>query len=112
MIVKGNSGSVEFEQPPAGTHIARCVRLIDIGSQVNPFREGSMRRQVVVAWELPEELMTEGENKGHPFMCSKFYTMSLHEKASLRQDLVNWRGRDFTEAELEGFDLRTILGHL
>src|SRR5690606_3628587 len=51
-----------------------------------------------------------GDNKGKPFVVSKFYTASLNEKASLRNDLKNWRGRDFTEAELAGFEAKNILG--
>ena len=38
------------------------------------------------------------------------YTMSLNEKAALRQRLEGWRGRVFTPAELEGFDLGKVLG--
>ena len=113
MIVKENSGGGDFEQPPTGTHVARCVRLIDLGTQTSEFQgQPKIRREVIIAWELPEELMSEGDFAGQPFMVSKFYTLSLHEKANLRADLVNWRGRDFNETELEGFDLRTILGHL
>jgi hypothetical protein len=41
---------------------------------------------------------------------SKFYTASLGEKANLRADLKNWRGRDFTDEELAGFDAKNILG--
>jgi hypothetical protein len=33
----------------------------------------------------------------------------LHEKASLRRDLESWRGRAFTDKELEGFDLENLL---
>ena len=54
--------------------------------------------------------MTTGEYAGQPFTTSKFYTLSLHEKANLRNILKNWRGRDFTDAELKGFDLKTVLG--
>jgi hypothetical protein len=57
-------------------------------------------------WELPEELMDDGK----PFVISKFYTNSLNEKATLRADLMSWRGRDFTSEELRGFDLQSILG--
>ena len=38
------------------------------------------------------------------------YTLSLHENAALRRDLQSWRGRAFTETELAGFDLKTVLG--
>ncbi len=51
----------------------------------------------------------------HEFMCKRMciykrYTLSLHENASLRKDLENWRGKKFTEEELQGFDLEKLLG--
>ena len=54
--------------------------------------------------------MKDGELLDLPRQLSKKYTMSLSERANLRKDLVAWRGRSFTDAELKGFDLRNILG--
>lgn len=110
MLWKDNGGG-DFEQAPVGTHLARCIRLIDIGTQTSEY-EGrkSSRRQVVVGWELCEELLTRGESAGQPFVVTRFYTQSLSEKATLRKDLITWRGRDFTPDELEGFDAKNILG--
>lgn len=106
-----DSGGGDFEQPPVGTHIAVCVKIIDIGTQKGEYQgKATMKRQCIVGWELPNELMTEGEFAGKPFVVSKFYTASLGEKANLRKDLANWRGRDFTEQELAGFDSKNILG--
>jgi hypothetical protein len=47
---------------------------------------------------------------GKPFSCSKKYTASLNEKATLRHDLESWRGRAFTQEELKGFDLEKVIG--
>jgi hypothetical protein len=106
-----DNGGGDYEQAPVGTHVARCVRLIDIGTQENEY-EGrkSSRRQVVIGWELPDELMTKGESAGQPFLVTRFYTQSLNEKSTLRKDLITWRGRDFTPDELAGFDAKNILG--
>lgn len=110
MIAK-DSGGGSFEQAPVGTHAARCYKLIDIGTTLQEFQgESKKRRQVIIGWELPNELMATGEFAGQPFTCSKFYTLSLHEKANLRHDLKNWRGRDFTDTELAGFDVKSVLG--
>lgn len=110
MIAK-DSGGGSFEQAPAGTHVARCYKLIDLGTTLQEFQgESRKRHQVLIGWELPNELMTTGEFAGQPFTASKFYTLSLHEKANLRGDLKNWRGRDFTDDELKGFDLQSVLG--
>lgn len=106
-----DSGSGNFEQAPIGSHVARCVKVIDIGTQKGEYQgQVTIKRQVIIGWELPNELMTEGDFAGKPFTVSKFYTASLNEKATLRKDLANWRGRDFTEQELLGFDAKNILG--
>jgi hypothetical protein len=46
----------------------------------------------------------------HARTISTEYTASLHEKSNLRKALVGWRSRDFTEDELAGFDLTSVLG--
>lgn len=105
-----NNGNGDFEQPPIGTHVARCVKIIDIGTQKGEYQgKVNIRRQCIIGWELPTELMTEGESAGKPFTVSRFYTASLNEKSTLRKDLAQWRGRDFTEQELLGFESKNIL---
>lgn len=54
--------------------------------------------------------MIEIEGKEMPITTSRFYTNSLGEKANLRRDLEGWRGKAFTEDELQRFDLMNILG--
>jgi hypothetical protein len=106
-----NAGNSDFEQAPTGTELGICIKVIDLGTQEKEY-EGkvSHRRQVLITWELPNALMTEGDNTGKPFIVSKFYTASLNEKATLRHHLVSWRGREFTEQELAGFDPQNIIG--
>ena len=111
MAMWKDSGSGDFTPPPAGTHVARCVRVLDIGTHSSEYQgQKSTKRQSVVSWELPSELIQGGEYDGQPYIVSKFYTASLNEKANLRKDLENWRGRAFTDRELDGFDPRNILG--
>lgn len=98
----------EFERAPAGVHLARCIKLIDLGTQFNKTFQ-TEQRKVRVYWELPKVLMTKGEYKGKPFIITKLYTLSLSEKSHLRNDLKSWRGRDFTDQELTGFDLNSIV---
>ena len=49
-----------------------------------------------------------GEDK--PMVISKEYTLSLHEKSNLRRDLEGWRGKSFTNQELNSFDITDVLG--
>lgn len=110
-MILSDTGGTSFEQPPTGSHAARCIAVIDLGTQRTTYEgEAQIKRQVIVRWELSNELMSEGDYKGKPFTVSKFYTASLHEKAGLRKDLSSWRGRDFNAEELKGFDLKSVLG--
>lgn len=104
-----NSGGGDFTPAPAGTHIARSVRIIDLGTQRGEYQgKPTVRQQFVLQWELPGELIEiNGEEK--PMLVSKFYTNSLHEKAKLRQDLESWRAKPFTQEELIKFDLMNVL---
>lgn len=100
----------DFEDPPVGVHLARCIGVIDLGTQKDDYQgKTNIRRKTVIKWELPETLMGEGDHAGKPFVIAKFYTASLGDKASLRRDLVNWRGREFTADELAGFDEKNLL---
>jgi hypothetical protein len=104
MIIKDSGGDFRSVEP--GTHIARCVSIIGIGTHEREW-QGVKRlsSELVITWELPFELMDDGR----PFVISAFYTRSLHEKSNLRHALKNWRGRDFTPEELRGFELRNVL---
>lgn len=110
IATESNSGGT-FEQAPVGAHVARCIRLIDIGTQHGEY-EGvpNTRHQIIIGWELPSELIQTGEYAGKPFTVSEFYTLSLSEKSKLRPMLTSWRGKEFTESELIGFDVKNVLG--
>jgi hypothetical protein len=103
-LVATNSGK-SFTPAPAGTHLAICCQVIDLGTQYSEHYKKSQHK-VLIGWELPDEKNEEGE----PFMVWKRYTVSLNEKATLAQHLTSWRGRAFTDQELKGFKIANILG--
>lgn len=112
LIASAKSGAPR-QNPPAGTHIARCYQIIDLGTREKtyPGRPTRKTHEVRVSWELPDECADFGKGKLEPFAVHKTYTLSLSEKANLRHDLENWRGKPFTEDELEAFDVFKVLGH-
>ena len=106
-IIATTSSSDKFVGVSTGVHKARCVRMIDLGTQRSEYQgEVSWKRQILVSWEVPSEL----SNSGEPLLISKFYTLSLHEKSNLGKDLTAWRGRAFTELEKKQFDITALLG--
>lgn len=109
LTASDNGGGGSFTPAPEGTHLARCVRVVDMGTQPGSQMYPTPKHRVQFVWELPHE-QTEYEGKTEPSFVIKRYTMSLHEKASLRHDLESWRGRQFTADELSGFELKKVLG--
>lgn len=103
-----NQGGGDFELVPEGLYNARCYRLIDLGTQTSEWK-GKIKelKKIMISWELLDDPKMED---GRPFSVHKNYTASLGEKANLRADLEAWRNKKFTDAELEEFDLNTILG--
>jgi hypothetical protein len=110
LLAKAGEGK-DFELTPSGNHHAVCVFVEDIGTHEGSYQGvPNTRHQIVICWELSEK-MKIGENAGKPFMVSKFYTLSLDEKANLRKDLDSWRGVAFTEDDLKkGFDVERVKG--
>jgi hypothetical protein len=106
---------VDFEPAPGGTHIARCVSMIDIGTSEYEWQgEVKSRRQVFIMFELPNTKKTytnkEGQEVIEPFCVSGFYTLSLGDKANLTHLLQGWRGKEFTDEEKAKFDISVLVG--
>ncbi len=109
MILTETTGGAAFTPCPAGSYLARCIQLIDLGTQTTDYQgETKLAKKVLIAFEILDDETRRDD--GQPFVIRKRYTASLHEKAALRKDLASWRGRDFTPDELRGFDLATVLG--
>lgn len=110
-ITAKNTGN-NFELTPAGNHIARCYSMIEIGTVKEDFKgEVKNLHKVRITWELPLEQRVFVPEKGQqPFSISKEYTLSMHEKATLRKDLSSWRGKPFTDDEARSFDVTKLLG--
>lgn len=107
-LTVADSGGGDFKLPPEGNHLAVCFALIDMGMQESSYNgETKVQHKIRVGWELHTDERLED---GRLFSVWKNYTASLHEKATLRQDLERWRGRSFTAEELEGFDLKAVVG--
>jgi len=97
----------DFELTPAGTHVAVCYRVIDLGTQLIEFKgETKKQHKIMIGWELPDELMADGR----PFSVHKRYTLSSSTKAALRKDLEAWRGVPFTDEDFGKFDIGAIIG--
>jgi hypothetical protein len=110
-ILAKDSPSKDFKKVPPGAHFAICNMVVDCGMQEG-FQKKAQRK-IYLRWEVPDERVSyEKDGQQHEGPCSigRFYTLSLSEKANLRKDLENWRGKSFTADELKGFDIEALLG--
>ena len=50
---------------------------------------------------------------GRPFVIGRRYTLSSHEKSTLRKDLESWRGKPFKDSDFGSdgdFDIQNVIG--
>jgi len=109
----------DFAPTPAGNFIGRCFSLIDLGTQVTKTGEfaGKANHKIRIGFELfgeteegsPMTITIDG--KELPLSIFKEYTLSMHEKSTLRKELGAWRGRAFTsDEEAVDFDITKLVG--
>jgi len=98
---------VNFIPAPEGSHSAVLVDVVDLGLVSTSFNgKTESKRMVRLVWQIGEIM----PGNGKPFTVSRRYNLSLHKKATLRRDLESMRGRAFTDSELMGFDLESLIG--
>jgi len=97
---------------PPGSHPARCVSMISLGTQAGNNPKFKPSFQVVLGFEFPnEQIEINGEKK--PMMVMQFmnaYLGSVSKPSKTNLFLTSWRGRQFTPEELAGFDLAKVVG--
>lgn len=97
-----------FEMTPVGAQVARCYRVIDLGTQTTEWQGQTKKaHKVMLSWEL---LGDDRMADGRPFSISKRYTVSTHEKSNMRKDFEGWRGKAFTPAEEATFSIANVVG--
>ena len=107
-----SGNSYQHEPIPAGTYLARCYSMVHLGTTEQDFQgQKKWVNKVRITWELPTELKVFSPEKGEqPQAISKEFSLSMHEKATLRAFLTSWRGKGFTEEEARSFDVTKLLG--
>lgn len=110
MAIVASKGKTNFEPVGEGVHMATCIAVVDLGTQTVSWQGiDKTQRKVALTWEIPEERI-DTDDGPMPRVITRTYTLSLSEKSALRPHLESWRGKAFTDAELEAFDLANILG--
>lgn len=103
----------DFVLCPAGTFVARCFMIVDLGMQPNIFqgKEKSPRQMIRIGFEFPTEQHVFKEEVGkEPFTLSKRMTNSLGAKSTMKPFLTGWRGREFSAEEIKTFTFDKLIG--
>lgn len=98
--------------PPAGTFLARVIRVIYMGTiKTSWMGEEKEVPKMQITWELPTEthVFREGE-EARPFVISQEYTHSMGKKSNLRPITEAIIGTSLTDEEAYGFDHDELLG--
>ncbi len=113
MKFKATGGGEDFKRCPAGSHLAVCNMVADVGLQPGSRMYPNPKHKIYVRFEVPSERVEyekDGKKVEGPITIGTYYTASMSEKATLRKHLEGWRSKKFTDAEAEDFDVSAILG--
>jgi len=112
MAILAKQNSTPRELIPADNYIARCYKMVQIGTVVENFQgQPKTMQKVRIGWEMPNELKVFKEENGpQPLVIEAEYTLSMADKATLRALLTSWRGQAFTEEEAKSFDITKLIG--
>lgn len=103
-----NEGGVQFSPHPDGQTPAACVDFLDLGNRVKTFPGSEPKLVYCVALVFASGELNEA---GRLHEVSKEFTASMHEKASLRKFLEDWRGKTYTKEEVaQGIPADKLVG--
>lgn len=107
IYASSKGGSADFELCPAGTQQLVCCDIVDHGEvKVRYGNKERMQHKITIRWLSAEHKTKEGK----PMLVQRRFTCSLHPQAALRKYLDVWRGRPFSAAEADKFDLEKLIG--
>lgn len=112
MSIIATNNSVPRELIPSGNYVARCYKMIQIGT-VEEIINGEKKQlhKVRIGWEFPNDQKVFSEEKGpQPIVYDEEYTLSMGDKANLRKMLESWRGKGFSVEEAKAFDITKLIG--
>jgi hypothetical protein len=106
-------GGKEFAKVSAGTHMAVCTLVADVGLQPGSGKFPDPKIKIYLRFEIPSERIAyekDGQQVEGPAVIYHNWNASMNAKATMRKHIESWRGAKFSDAEAEQFDVRKLLG--
>ncbi|MEK9505193.1 phage replication initiation protein, NGO0469 family [Gaopeijia maritima] len=95
---------------PDGQFAATCIDVIDIGMVERTYRGKRRAQHRIIIRFFCGEHFRDDEGQLRPLWVDAWFTLSLSQKSALRPFLEAWRGKRFNAEELQGFNVRTLVG--
>lgn len=107
----GGDSNYSNKIAPVGMHLARIYQIIDLGTTEQTGQFGGKKRKVQILFELPLETAVFDPEKGEqPYYARNMYTLSMHEKSTLRKDVHSMLGKQLTDNEAKTFNIFNLIG--
>jgi hypothetical protein len=105
-IMVSGKGDGNFKGIDPGVHNARCDLIADLGMQETKFGQ---KHKLYVHFAVPGMEAEDKDGRKFQMGIGQSFTASLSPKSNLRKALEAWRGKPFSDEEVEGFDITKLL---
>lgn len=118
--VQTGGGGKDFELVPAGAHFAVCNIVAYLGLQKVEFDgKAKLQPKVWLGFQIPDiqhEYEKDGKKLSGPAVIGRKFTLNIGDQSNLGPFLTNWRGKPFTDDEVNSedpskrFDIEKLAG--
>lgn len=107
--ISAKNSDSKFRPHPEGQFVAQCVDVIDLGEKVEDYlgQPKKLSHKCALVFRTGEQ----NPETNDLIDIAGEYTVSMSEKANLRRILETWRGKAYSEDELEEVPLEKLEGN-
>jgi hypothetical protein len=111
VVVSAKSGGKSnFTAHPEGQFAGVCVDVHDLGFLKTTWQGQEKVQHKIDVYFFCGEYKDGTDGKRYPLLVRDRFTATLSDKGRLKPFLQGWRGKKFTEEELQKFDLDNMIG--
>ena len=108
------SATKKRELIPEGQYDAICYGVIELGTHTRVSKFGTKTNpEIMLMFEIPELEITyekDGQEVTAPRVINQKFNQFMADKANLRKFLEAWRGKSFTDDDINSFTPDKVLG--
>ena len=107
--INAKASDSKFKPHAEGQFVAQCADTIDLGEKVEKYQDqpAKLTHKCLLVFRTGQI----NQETGEPQDIAREFTVSMGEKANLRAFLEQWRGKKYTETQVEeGVPLHKLAG--